>query len=345
MLGENRSSKQFMARTYRIQFDGARYHVVATGMPRRKLFRNEEDMYRMVGMIRESAEKRGVLVHAYCLLDDRVELVVETPKGNISKFQQGYKTGYSSYFRKKHGVTGKLFADRFKAKLLEVDHSILLHAVRHVHLLPVRSVKHKGMTPAKLVAAAAAWKWSSFGPLLKPVKGETFPTGVALKAVGGRVTERPKHLRAFTLEDFAERDLYFKEIDGASRIAIGSEEFIAHYESGHAKFQRGQKPGSWNEYGKPDKKRLSKRKIETAVCKALKLPRAEVVKRRKGSLNRPLLSWALYEYGGLTQDEIAAHLELSAGATVSQHSRRVREAEKSDKKFARIVTKVRSELR
>jgi len=335
-----------MARPYRIQFNGARYLVSASGLPRRKLFRNAEDFDRMVGMIQESAEKLGVLVHAFCLDHNRVELVVETPRGNLSKFQQVYKTGYTSYFRKKYGVSGKLFQDRFKAKVMMVEggESLLLLVSRHVHLLPARAAKFKGVTPSGKVKAACAWKWSSLPGMLQPKKSLDFVSDAVLKAVGGRVTERPKRLRAFLGENFAARDAAFEMVDAQSRIAIGEEDFINFLATQHAKYVSGRKPSDWNAYGKAPRKKVSRKQIEDAVCKTLGKSKAEVTTRRKGSLDRPLLSWALYEYGGMTQDAIAEYLGLSAGATVSQHSRRVREAEKTDKKFAKTVGKVRSKL-
>jgi len=315
-------------------------------MPRKKLFRNAEDFDRMVGMIRESAEKLGVLVHAFCLDHNRVELVVETPRGNLSKFQQVYKTGYTSYFRKKYGVSGKLFQDRFKAKVLMVEggESLLLLASRQVHLLPARSSKFKGVTPAGKVKAACAWKWSSLPGMLHPKKSLGFVTDGVLKAAGGRITERPKRLRAFLVDNFNTRDSAFEILDAQSRIAIGDESFIEKLVTKHDKYVDGRKPSDWNAYGKSPKKKVSRKKIEAAVCNVLGKTKAEVMTRRKGSLDRPLLSWALYEFGGMTQDAIAEHLGLSAGATVSQHTRRVREAEKTDKNFAKIVAKIRSKL-
>lgn len=315
-------------------------------MPRKKLFRNAEDFDRMVGMIQESAEKLGVLVHAFCLDHNRVELVVETPRGNLSKFQQVYKTGYTSYFRKKYGVTGKLFQDRFKAKVMMVDggESLLLLVSRQVHLLPVRATKYKGLTPAGKVKAACAWKWSSLPGMLQPKKSLGFVSDAVLKAVGGRIPERPKRLRAFLGENFSRRDSAFEIADAQSRIGMGDESFIETLGAKHDKYVAGRKPSDWNAYGKAPKKKMGRKKIEDAVCKELGKTKAEVTTRRKGSLDRPLLSWALYEFGGMTQDAIAEHLGLSAGATVSQHTRRVREAEKTDKKVAKTVAKLRSKL-
>jgi len=334
-----------MARPYRIQFEGARYHVSACGVPRRKLFRSAADFRRMVGMIEESAEKRGVLVHAYCLLDNRLELIVETPRGNLSQFQQGYQTGYSSYYRKKYNVGGTLFQDRFKSKLLMVKGGdrLLLLASRHVHLLPARASKYKSANGAKKVKAAAAWEWSSLPALLKR-DAQSFVTDEVLRAVGGRVLERPKRLRTFLAEAIAERDDAYEEIYASSQVALGDDAFVAEVERMHKRYRSGRKPSDWNEYGKAPKKRVSKKKIEDAVCKVLGKPRAEVMKRRKGSLDRPILSWTLYEFGGMTQEAIAKHLGLSAGATVGQHSKRVRDAAKTDKKVAKILKELRAKL-
>ena len=125
-----------MARPYRIQFKGACYHVIIRGNPEIRLFKNERDRNRFIEMLADAVGKHEVLLHAFFLSANRVELVVETPSSNLSAFLQGCQTAYAQYYRKKYNFVGQIVHDRFRSKVIQKE-KILLPLTRHLHLLGV----------------------------------------------------------------------------------------------------------------------------------------------------------------------------------------------------------------
>ena len=101
------------------------------------------------------AEAVGVFnwaVHAYCLMDNHYQLLVETPNGNLSKGMRHLNGVYAQRFNRQHGRVGHVFQGRYKALIVEKE-TYLLELARYIVLNPVR---------AKLVRCPDEWPWSSY---------------------------------------------------------------------------------------------------------------------------------------------------------------------------------------
>ncbi len=72
-----------MARSLRIQYAGAIYHVMSRGDRREDIFLDEEDRRRFLRTLGEACERAGWRVHAYCLMGNHFHLVVETPQPTL----------------------------------------------------------------------------------------------------------------------------------------------------------------------------------------------------------------------------------------------------------------------
>ncbi len=59
-----------MARPLRIQFPGACYHVMNRGAARRRIFFDDSDYERFVGLLREVATRWKVEFYAYCCMSN-----------------------------------------------------------------------------------------------------------------------------------------------------------------------------------------------------------------------------------------------------------------------------------
>jgi putative transposase len=149
-----------MARPIRVQFEGAVYHVTARGNERRLIFRRDQDRETFLRTLAETAEEQGLLVHAYCLMPNHYHLVVETPRGNLSRAIGWLQTTYTVRFNRRHRRSGHLFQGRFKAHLIEAD-NYSRELLRYLHLNPVRPRdKSQKIDPQKR-ADFAAYPWSS----------------------------------------------------------------------------------------------------------------------------------------------------------------------------------------
>ena len=146
-----------MARPVRIEYPGAVYHVVCRGNNRQAIFRDDHDRKRYLEKLSLYCEDKDVELLCYCLLTNHVHLVLETPQGNLSKMMQAFQTSYTVYFNKRHGRSGHVFEQRYKAFLVDRD-NYLLEVSRYVHLNAVA---------ARAAERPAQYRWSSYASYLK----------------------------------------------------------------------------------------------------------------------------------------------------------------------------------
>ena len=76
-----------MARTIRVEYPGAAYHVTARGNERKAIFRDDTDRGRFLETVREAVERFGLAVHAFCLMPNHYHLVLAVARG-FSKPEQ-----------------------------------------------------------------------------------------------------------------------------------------------------------------------------------------------------------------------------------------------------------------
>jgi REP element-mobilizing transposase RayT len=63
----------------RVEYAGAIYHIMSRGDRREKIFLDDVDRQDFVKTLAEICQKTGFEVHAYCLMPNHYDLVVETP--------------------------------------------------------------------------------------------------------------------------------------------------------------------------------------------------------------------------------------------------------------------------
>jgi REP element-mobilizing transposase RayT len=86
-----------MARPIRVELEGAVYHVTARGNERKRIYRADEDRVRFLETLEEAVQEHGLRVHAYCLMPNHFHLLVETPRGNLSRAIGWLQTAYPKY--------------------------------------------------------------------------------------------------------------------------------------------------------------------------------------------------------------------------------------------------------
>ncbi len=161
-----------MARPIRVEYEGAVYHVTARGNERQRIFRSEEDHILFLTSLEQCVEQHGLRVHGYCLMPNHYHLLIETPRGNLSRAIGWLQTTYTIRFNRKHRRSGHLFQGRFKAHLVEAD-AYAMTLLRYVHLNPVRSRNKSVPVSAERRGFLSEYKWSSHRYYL----GSTKPPG------------------------------------------------------------------------------------------------------------------------------------------------------------------------
>jgi len=138
------------------------YHVTARGNERCRTFRDDQDRQTFLATLVECVQQHGLRVHGYCLMPNHYHLLLETPRGNLSRAMGWFQTTYTIRFNRRHRRCGHLFQGRFKAHLVEAD-AYAMELLRYVHLNPVRPRNKTAPIPMERRAALLGYRWSSHG--------------------------------------------------------------------------------------------------------------------------------------------------------------------------------------
>ncbi|NLB56165.1 MAG: addiction module toxin RelE, partial [Lentisphaerae bacterium] len=91
-----------MARSIRVEFPGAIYHVVVRGNAHADIFTDDKEREWFIDRLSELCKIHNVRLYLFVLMSNHFHLVFETPNANLSKFMQRLLTGYCLYFNRRH---------------------------------------------------------------------------------------------------------------------------------------------------------------------------------------------------------------------------------------------------
>lgn len=177
-----------MARPLRVQFDGALYHLVVRANNRQPLFRDKVDRLRYLELLSRNQGRFGFKIYCYLLLTRQVHLLIETPKGNVSKIMQCLGTSYTAYFNRHHKRRGTLFEGRYKSFLVNKETS-LAEATRYIH----RAHFQSGINTKK----KRSYPWSSYRVYLGRKKSDLVNTEPVLSHFGQGLREQRRRYQKF----------------------------------------------------------------------------------------------------------------------------------------------------
>jgi len=128
-----------MARSIRIEFPGAFYHVMARGNRREAIYADDDDRRFYLKTLGEACGMTGWRVHAWVLMSNHYHVLIETPEANLVAGMQWLQNTYTRRCNARHGLSGRLFGDRYKAVLVEGAGYYYETLLDYVHLNPVRA--------------------------------------------------------------------------------------------------------------------------------------------------------------------------------------------------------------
>jgi len=127
-----------MPRRLRIQYPGARYHVINRGNFRQDVFAVPGAALAFERTLAEAVGRFRWVVHAYVTLSNHFHLALETPEPNLSEGMHWLLTTYCSRHNRFRARQGHLFQGRYKSLLIE-NAAYLDCVVDYIHLNPVRA--------------------------------------------------------------------------------------------------------------------------------------------------------------------------------------------------------------
>ena len=141
-----------MTRAWRIEYEGALYHVLSKGNERCNIVVDDKDRNLFLDTAGEMSQRFEVDICAYVLMDNHYHLLMRTRRANLSKNMQWLGATYTKRFNSRHFRSGHLFQGRFKSMLVQND-AYLLQLSYYIHRNPVR---------AGMVKRLSSYKWSSY---------------------------------------------------------------------------------------------------------------------------------------------------------------------------------------
>jgi REP-associated tyrosine transposase len=141
-----------VARPHREELEGGIFHVFARGNAKQSIYFDDADREAYLRILGLVTKKRRWRCLAYCLMDNHVHLLLETPEANLAAGMQSLHGVYAQTFNERHERVGHLFQGRYGSVRITTD-SQLWTTVRYIALNPVA---------AGFCTRPAKWRWSSY---------------------------------------------------------------------------------------------------------------------------------------------------------------------------------------
>lgn len=127
-----------MPRQPRLDAPGVLQHIMARGIERRKIFRDEKDRSSFLERLAVILEETQTQCYAWTLIPNHFHLLLRTGPAPLSTVMRRLMTGYAVTFNIRHRRSGHLFQNRYKSVVCEED-PYLLELIRYIHLNPLRA--------------------------------------------------------------------------------------------------------------------------------------------------------------------------------------------------------------
>jgi REP element-mobilizing transposase RayT len=151
MLGYTRGAE--MARTARKESRTGIYHIMLRGINSQIIFEDDEDYQKFLWTIKDTREKSGYEVYAYCLMSNHIHLLLKEVLEDLGIAFRRIGASYVYWYNWKYSRRGHLFQARYKSEAVETD-SYFLTVLRYIHQNPYK---------AGIVKNIANYPWSSYG--------------------------------------------------------------------------------------------------------------------------------------------------------------------------------------
>lgn len=141
-----------MSRAWRIEYEGALYHLLSRGNEGGDIFLDRGDRQRFLDTVAEMSQRFELEIFAYVLMSNHYHLLLRTRRANLKKAMHWFGTTYTQRFNRRHFRSGHLFQGRYKALVVE-NEAYLLQLSYYIHRNPLR---------ARMVTRLSDYRWSSY---------------------------------------------------------------------------------------------------------------------------------------------------------------------------------------
>ena len=319
-----------MGRAWRIEYEGALYHLMSRGNDGQDIYLNDDDRNLFLETISEMSERFEVNIFAYVLMSNHYHLLVRTKRANLKKAMQWFGTTYTRRFNNRNFKKGHLFQGRYKSILVQND-AYLMQLSCYIHRNPLR---------AGIVRRLIDYKWSSYPIYAYGKKGpEWLTTQVILSYFKG--ADKHKQYRE-KVQKYAEEEKRLLE-DIHHGMILGAKKFVDKI--------RTQFLPDIPHNALPQQKQLAKDiKLDDVLKKSAKVIQIDLdncvqAKRLRGidKHKRDILVYLLWNKGLMTNEQLGRVFNISNSA-VSHSVKRFKEKMIDDKKVKTQFEKLNSQF-
>ncbi|MDF1584142.1 MAG: transposase [Methyloprofundus sp.] len=101
-----------MARSLRIEFPNALYHLTCRGDRSEDLYEDAEDRVTFLSILGKIVTEYNWFCHGYCLMSNHYHLIIETLDSKLSKGRRQLNGVYAQATNRRHKPTEHLFQSR-----------------------------------------------------------------------------------------------------------------------------------------------------------------------------------------------------------------------------------------
>lgn len=179
-----------MPRQPRLDAPGLLQHVMARGIQRCRIFRDEQDYRDFLTRLENILKATRIHCYAWALLPNHFHLLLRSEDVHLSRAMRSLMTGYAVTFNRRHRRNGHLFQNRYKSVICE-DEPYLLELVRYIHLNPLTA----GLV--KTLSELDAYPWSGHVVLMGQRKNGWQETGEILGHFSDKRVQAQRNYRRF----------------------------------------------------------------------------------------------------------------------------------------------------
>ena len=129
------------------------YHIFNRGNNKENIFPEAEDKYMFLSIVKRYCSIYGILVYAYCVMNNHYHLFIDDLYDNVSDCMRDIQARYAEYYNSKYNRSGHVFQGRFGSCVVR-GYKYCTRLIRYILRNPVK---------AKLTDDPRSYKWSSLG--------------------------------------------------------------------------------------------------------------------------------------------------------------------------------------
>lgn len=320
-----------MGRAWRIEYEGALYHLMSRGNDGQHIYLNNADRNLFLKTVSEMSERFKLDILAYVLMSNHYHLLVRTRRANLKKAMQWFGTTYTRRFNNRNSKSGHLFQGRYKSLLVQND-AYVMQLSCYIHRNPLR---------AGIVNRLIDYQWSSYPVYAYAKKG---PDWLSTEVIWSYFKGPNKHKQyREKVQRYAEEEKRLLE-DIHHGMILGAKTFVNRI--------RKQFLPDIPHQDLPQQKQLAKDiKLDDLLKKYANIVQIDIDKcipakrlHGKDKYKRDLIVYLLWNTGLMTNEKLGQLFNMSYSA-ISHCAKTFQEKMNKDKKVRKQFEEINSQFK